>query len=72
MSVESDAIEGSVAVSNAAVRAVVQHLSMFPDSMAAEDLWENNPDLTEGQATQAGWLADLIVRSMAAGIEAMP
>lgn len=59
-------------VTDAAIRAVVQHLSAFADSMAAEDLWENNPELSEQDAIEAGQLADLIARSVSAGIEAMP
>jgi hypothetical protein len=54
----------------AATRAVAQHLSAYPDS--AEDLWESNPELSEAEAEAANELADLMVRSIVAGIEAMP
>lgn len=57
---------------DAAIRAVCLHLSRFGDSSAAETLWEDNPQLTEAQGIEAAELADLIVRSIIAGIEAQP
>jgi len=68
----ADAIMSDAKIRLAAFAAVAQHLSMFPDSSAAEDLWENNPELSEAEAEAAGELADLMVRSIAAGIGAMP
>ena len=68
----AEAISSDAKIRMAATNAVVQHLSAFPNSMAAEDLWENNPELTEVEAESAGELADLMTRSIAAGIGAMP
>lgn len=59
-------------IARAAVQSVALHLSNYPDSTAAEGLWENNPELSEAEAIEAGQLADLIARSLTAGIEAMP
>jgi hypothetical protein len=42
-------------VATAASRAVAQHLSAYVDSTAAEDLWANNPELSEQQATDANY-----------------
>jgi len=68
----AEAISSDAKIRTAAVNTVMQHLSMFADSMAAEDLWENNPALTEIEAEAAGELADLIAISISAGIGAMP
>lgn len=68
----TEAVMSDAKIRMAATNAVVHHLSMFPDSMAAEDLWENNPELTEIEAEAAGELADLMARSISAGIGAMP
>lgn len=68
----AEAISSDAKIRMAATNAVAHHLSMFPYSSAAEDLWEENPELTEGQAEAAGELADLMIRSIAAGIGAMP
>jgi hypothetical protein len=68
----AEAISSDAKIRVAAINTVMQHLSMFPDSMAAEDLWENNPALTEVEAEAAGELADLIAISISAGIGAMP
>jgi hypothetical protein len=59
-------------VATAASRAVAQHLSAYVDSTAAEDLWANNPELSEQQATDANYLADLISRSIIVGLESIP
>ena len=56
----------------AAIRAVVQHLREIGDSHALEDLRYDNPALNIEQAGRARELADLMARSIAAGIEATP
>jgi len=68
----AEAIMSDAKIRIAATRAVAQHLSMFADSSAAETLWEDNPELSETEAVAAGELGDLMVRSIVAGIEAMP
>jgi hypothetical protein len=72
MSDVAEAIMSDAKIRIAATRAVAQHLSAYPDSSAAEDLWESNPELSEAEAEAANELADLMVRSIVAGIEAMP
>lgn len=48
----------------AAADALAQHLAMFPESMACEDLWENHPDLSEQDAIEAGELALILATEM--------
>lgn len=47
----------------AALQAVAQHLGGFEDSMACEDIWENNPDLLEAEMETATELAEQIAES---------
>ena len=47
----------------AAVQAVAQHLGGFEDSMAAEDIWENNPELEQAEMEDATRLAEQIAES---------
>jgi hypothetical protein len=47
----------------AALQAVAQHLGGFADSMACEDIWENNPELEAGEMETATRLAEQIADS---------
>lgn len=59
---EQTPVESSpLSVYQVAVQAIAQFVAHFPDSMAREDLWENNPHLNQEQVIAAGDLAEAIL-----------
>lgn len=54
---------------DAAVGAVCEYLRDYEDSVIDDDLWENNPELSEAASDLARSVAKMICDSMAVNLE---
>lgn len=55
----------NAAAQAAALVAVARHLEMFAESMAEEEIWEDNPELLEHEAETAQQLARAVANNAA-------